>query len=85
MKAMEYKIFVGSLIKIKKGFMKGALKIMYCGMPNDNTFVLSPLVHHGYQGFSPSIYYKLNSTLIYIYEKEFEVLEVTPEYIILGD
>lgn len=82
---MDYKIYVGSLIKIKKGFMKGSLRIMYCGMPNENTFVLSPLLHHGYQGHSPSIYYKTNSTLIFVYEKEFELLEVTPEYILLGD
>ena len=82
---MEYKIYVGTLIKIKKGFLQGTFKIMYCGMSNENTFVLSPYVTQGYQGFSPNIYYRATSAVILIMDIEFDVLEVTPEYIILGD
>ena len=82
---MEYKIYVGTLLKIKKGFMQGTFKIMYCGMSNDNTFVISPFINQGYQGFSPNIYYNSNSIIIQIYDREFDVIEVTPEYIILGD
>ena len=82
---MEYKIYVGTLLKIKKGFLQGTLKIMYCGMSNEKTFVLSPFITHGYQGFSPNIYYNSNSTIIHILDRDFDVIEVTPEYIILGD
>ena len=82
---MEYKIYVGTLLNIKKGFLQRTFKIMYCGMSNENTFVLSPFITKGYQGFSPNIYYNSNSTVIFIFNREFDVIEVTPEYIILGD
>jgi len=82
---MEYKIYVGTVIKIKRGFLRGALTIMYCGMSNENTFVLSPLTTTGYHGFSPNIYYQSSSNFIQVHEKDFDVIEVTPEYIILGD
>ena len=82
---MEYQIYVGSLLKIKQGFMKATFKIMYCGMSNDDTFVLSPMITSGYQGFNPTIYYKANSSVIHILNKAFDVIEVTPDYIILGD
>ena len=82
---MEYKIYVGALMEIKKGFLKGTFQIMYCGMPNEKTFVLSPYVSQGYQGFSPSIYYNVNAAFVHIMDRDFDVLEVTPEYIILGD
>ncbi len=82
---MEYKIYVGSILKIKNGFLKGKSQIMYCGMSNENTFVLSPLIHNTYQGYSPNVYYNLNSFIIRINGKEFDVIEVTPDYIILGD
>ena len=82
---MEYKIYVGTIIKINKGLFKGTFKIMYCGMTNENTFVLSPYVTQGYQGFSPNIYYNVNSTFIQVLDIQFDVIEVTDEYIILGD
>ena len=82
---MEYKIYAGTLLKIKRGFTKVALKIMYCGMSNEMTFVLSPFITKGYQGFSPNIYYNSNSNVIHVFDKEFDVIEVTPDYIILGD
>ena len=81
---MEYKIHVGTIIKINKGFLQGTFKIMYCGMTNENTFVLSPYVTQGYQGFSPNIYYNVNSTSIQVLDIQFNVIEVTTEYIILG-
>jgi len=82
---MEYKIYVGTLVKINNGFMKGSFQIMYCGMPNDKTFVLSPFVSKGYQGFSPNIYYNLDSPVVQIFDKAFDVIDVTDQYIILGD
>ena len=82
---MEYKIYVGNDLKFKKGFLKGSFKILYCGMCNEDTFVLSPLIYSGYQGYSPNIYYSRNSPIIEIGSKEFDVIEVTTEYIILAD
>ena len=82
---MEYKIYVGAEIKIKKGFMKTAFKLMYCGMPNDRTFVLAPFITNGYQGFTPNIYYDVSSTVIQVYKQDFDVIEVTREYIVLAD
>ena len=82
---MEYKIYVGADIKIKKGFLKGSFRFMYCGMANENVFVLAPFRAVGYQGFSPNIYYDINSNIIQVFERTFEVIEVTSEYIILGD
>jgi len=82
---MEYKIYVGTIVKINRGFMKGTFQIMYCGMSNDNTFVLSPFVTKGYQGFSPNIYYDSESTKIQVFDIGFDVLEVNEEYIILAD
>lgn len=54
-------------------------------MSNENTFVVTPLVHVGYQGFSPSIYYDISSKIVHMYDREFDVIEVTPMYIILED
>ena len=82
---MKYKIYVGTIMEIKKGFMQGLFKIMYCGMPSEGIFVLAPLVAKGYQGFSPNIFYNLDSKVIQIFDRDFDVIEVTPEYIVLGD
>ena len=82
---MEYIIYVGTILRIKKGFLQGTFKIMYCGMSNENTFVLSPFITEGYQGFSSNIYYHSASNNIQILDRNFDVIEVTPEYIILGD
>jgi len=82
---MEYKIYVGTVVKIKKGFLESAFKIMYCGMTNDCVFTLSPFVTSGYQGFNPNIYYKIDSTVIQVFDLTFDVMEVTSEYIVIGD
>jgi hypothetical protein len=82
---MEYQIYVGTILKLKKGFLQGKFRIMYCGMSSDDTFVISPIITSGYQGYTPTIYYKANSTSIQILDRSFDVLEVTPEYIVLGD
>lgn len=82
---MEYKIHIGTLLEIKKGFLQGTFKVMYCGMSNEDTFVLTPYVPAGYQGFSPNIYYNIDSPSIQILDTKFDVLEVTSEYIILAE
>lgn len=82
---MEYKIYTGTVLSIKKGILKRKFKIMYCGMPNDTTFALSPLISSGHQGFSATIYYNISSAVIHLLDRDFDVIEVTPEYIIIGD
>lgn len=82
---MEYKIYTGSLLSIKKGFLKGKFKFMYCGMPNESTFAITPYIAKGYQGFSPTIFYPVDSSVIHLLDKDFDVLEVNPDYIIIGD
>ncbi len=54
-------------------------------MIDQDVFVLSPLAAQGYQGFSPNIYYNSKAAVIQVLDKDFDVIEVTPEYIILGD
>jgi len=82
---MEYKIYTGSMLAIKNGFLKGKFRLMYCGMPNVSTFAITPYIADGYQGFSPTIFYNSNSKIIYLLDKEFDVLEVNADYIIIGD
>ncbi len=82
---MEYQIFTGTQIKINRGFMKSSFKLMYCGMSDENTFVIAPLITVGYQGFSPNIYYPKDLPVIRVDQLDFDVLEVTPDYIVLGD
>jgi len=82
---MEYKIYVGTKMKIHNGFLKKAMIIMYCGMSSEKVFVLAPLLSSGYSGFSPSIYFNADSKEIQILNQGFGVIEVTPEYIILAD
>lgn len=82
---MEYKIYTGSLLSIKKGFLKKKFRIMYCGMPNESTFALSPYFASGHQGFSPNIFYRIDSQVIHLLDRDFDVIEVNADYIILGD
>lgn len=81
---MEYKIYTGSLLSINQGFLK-KFKFMYCGMPNESTFALAPYIASGHQGFSPTIFYSVNSQVIHLLDKDFDVIEVNPDYIIIGD
>ena len=79
---MKYKINLGTKIKFSKGIFSSR-SVVYCGMPNEETFVLAPLKYSGHAGFSPNIYYPLKSKRIKLLDLVFEVKEVTKEYIIL--
>ena len=61
------------------------MRILYAGMPNEKTFVLSPFKAEGYHGFSPNIYYDIGSTTILVLDMAFGVIDVHPQYIILSD
>lgn len=79
---MEYKINLGTTLKISLGFLQSR-SLVYCGMPNEETFVVSPLKYSGHAGFSPNIYYNSKSNRINLLDLQFEVIEVTREYIVL--
>jgi hypothetical protein len=81
---MEYKIKIGTSLKISTGIFNSR-SLVYCGMPNEETFVLAPLKYSGHAGFSPNIYYPSNSKRITFFDLAFEVKEVTRDYIILVD
>ena len=83
---MEHKIYTGTFNKIKgKGFLAGSLRIMYCGMPDPQTFTLAPFKAEGYHGFSPNIYYDISASAIRVLDKTFGIVDVTPEYLILTE
>lgn len=79
---MEYKIKIGTSLKISMGIFSSR-SLVYCGMPNEETFVLAPLKYSGHAGFSPNIYYDSTSKRVAFFDLTFEVKEVTREYIIL--
>jgi len=73
-------ISVGEKNTLKLGFMK-SMGLVYCGMPNENTFSLSYMETTGYQGYALNIYYPKSMSKIKIKNIEFNILSVTPEKI----
>ncbi len=73
-------ISVGKKKTLKLGFMR-SMGLVYCGMPNENTFSLSYMETTGYQGYALNIYYPKNMSKIKIKDIEFNVLSITPEKI----
>ena len=73
-------ISVGEKKILKLGFMK-SMGLVYCGMPNENTFSLSYMETTGYQGYALNIYYPKSMSKIRIKNVEFNVVSVTPEKI----
>jgi len=75
-------ISVGEKKILKLGFMK-SMGLVYCGMPNENTFSLSYMETAGYQGYALNLFYPKIMSKIKIKNIEFNVLSVTPEKIII--
>jgi len=73
-------ISVGEKKTLKLGFMK-SMCLVYCGMPNENTFSLSYMETAGYQGYALNIYYPKSMSKIKIKNIEFNVMSVTPDKI----
>ena len=73
-------ISVGEKKILKLGFMK-SMGLVYCGMPNEDTFSLSYMETAGYQGYALNIYYPKSMSKIIIKNVEFNVVSVTPEKI----
>lgn len=73
-------ISVGEKKTLKLGFMR-SMGLVYCGMPNEDTFSLSYMETTGYQGYALNIYYPKSMSKIKIKNIEFNILSVTPEKI----
>jgi len=73
-------ISVGEKKTLKLGFMR-SMGLVYCGMPNEDTFSLSYMETTGYQGYALNIYYPKSMSKIKIKDIEFNVMSVTPEKI----
>jgi hypothetical protein len=81
-------IELGTMGQIDDGVFKKKIKIIYSGMPNPQTFALSPVIDkdaimlEGYK-YSPVIFYPIYKKNIKVLEKNFTVLDVDQEKIIL--
>lgn len=85
----KYHIKTGSIeVFEKEGEYHQIVKmsILYSGMPNKETFALSPITlpFIGEPGkYCPVIYYPITKKEINVLEDKFAVIDVTPEEIIL--
>ncbi|WP_407355283.1 hypothetical protein [Methanolobus sp. WCC5] len=69
---------------IKSGFLKTSMvDMVYCGMPDENTFSIGMLLSNGYQGHGLNIFFSKKSTSIMLDKHKYYVLNVTPENITL--
>ena len=75
-------ISVGEKKTLRLGFMR-SMGLVYCGMPNEDTFSLSYMETTGYQGYALNIYYPKSMSKIKIKNIEFNVMSVTSEKITL--
>ena len=73
-------ISVGEKKNIRSGFLNW-FGVIYCGMPNENTFSLSHMETTSHQGYALNIYYPKSMSKIKIKGVEFNVMSVTPEKI----
>ena len=87
----QYRIETGVGARIDKGgFFNNTIELVYSGMPNDQTFALSPII----QGVSsvlqrdacvcsPTIYYRRDASEINVLRDRFKVVTVSPDEIVL--
>ncbi len=86
--SVELKIKTGTIGVIKrKGLFVQNIRLLYSGMPNNQTFTMTPVVKEesisdGF-GFTPVIYYHIESTKINILENEYKVIDVNKDWIVL--
>ena len=73
-------ISVGEKKTLRPSLMKW-IGLVYCGMPNENTFSLSYMETTGYQGYALNLFYPKSMSKIKIKNVEFNVVSVTPEKI----
>jgi hypothetical protein len=85
---MQYTLGLGKISKVKGlPIFNRHGTLVYSGMPNPKVFTITPLRQESPgHGFSPTIFFPKNSKKIMVLDKEFEVIKVTPEEIVLeGD
>jgi hypothetical protein len=76
-------LHIGEKKKIKIGRLQ-SLEFIYCGMISKETFTVSILINSGYQGYAYNLFYPKDTTTLYLGNKEFKVMDVTPEKIVLN-
>lgn len=82
--AETFTLSTGERKTIKSGFLKTSMvDIVYCGMPNENTFSIGMLLSSGYQGHGLNLFLPKKSTTIMLDKHKYYVLNVTPESITL--
>ena len=75
-------IKAGEKKTIKKSFFY-YITIIYCGMPNENTFSLAYMESQDYRGYGLNIFYEKSKKQITLQKTQFRVISVNPELIIL--
>ena len=75
--AKEVKIKTGTIGKINRGMLGKTTKLIYSGMPNNQSFTISPIISTetltGSAQISPIIYYHIESTIINILEEAVQI------------
>jgi len=75
-------IKTGERDKVKLGFLSG-VEVIYCGMPNKETFSVGYKDNFGNQGYAMNVFYPKTAKTIIIKRTSFRVIDVTPEQIII--
>ncbi|GEM_PF-6370791 len=85
--SIELKIKTGTIGIIKKqGLFNRNIRLLYSGMPNNQTFAISPVYKESSvsEGFTAMvIYYHIESTKINILENQYKVIDVNKDWIVL--
>lgn len=76
----EIIIEVGEKRTLTLGFLQFT-KLLYCGMPNENTFSMAYMETMGYQGYGLNIFYPKNKHEITIGKHKFRVNNVREDRI----
>ena len=78
-----FTIGIGEKKKLKGSMFGGSVDMIYCGMPNENTFSIGLLMATGYQGHGLNLFFPKRSIYVILEKKKYYVQSVTPEDITL--
>ena len=75
-------INVGQKGKLKIGWLFN-LDIVYCGMPNENTFSVSYMEHSGNKGIGMNLFFPKDTKQMTLAGNEVRVIDVSKEHLIV--
>lgn len=79
-----YRVHTGEFITIKTGVLN-SVRFIYSGMPDEKRFIISPVLNEAifYQGsgFSPQVYYSIDTEIIRILDSKFNLVEANADYL----